>query len=347
MSKEHSYEAEGRPSDRIPESYIEHAFPALDLPKIPTMDKKLIIEATIPGWQPIKWYRDRGVKNLPPITVEEQAQAIADCVNAGATIIHTHPRDPNIPTESWPGGMPVVDLPLLLEIQEKAFAKAGDFITMNHAWSWDLSKSPYTDYITEAKEILRLANGSNKYLQGSVIMTWGLRNHMLSEHGGPPFIEGIKWLEAHDIKPIYQMHMYRFMVIKRMLFDSGVSTWRPYIINIHCGKHTDEQLDLDPWGHIQIIKDMEFVRHELGNNEIIGIYAGNRNWMPISVTGIMNGADIVRVGIEDQYWLWPHRDDISTYAAQTTELIVNIARSLGREIATTAEAREILGMKLT
>ena len=69
--------------------------------------------------------------------------------------------------------------------------------------------------------------------------------------------------------------------------------------------------------------------------------------MPISVTGIMNGADIVRVGIEDQFWLWPHRDDISTYAAQTTELIVNIATSLGREIATTEEAREILGMKLT
>lgn len=331
--------------DGFTEEYIEHMSPAPFLPKIPTMDKKLIVEACMPGWQPIKWYRDRGVQNLPPISIEEQAQAIADCVKAGAAVIHTHPRDPDKPTTSSPGGLSGINPKLLAEILDRAFDKAGDFVTLNHAWSWDLSKSPYTDYISDARELLELGKG-NKYLQGTAVMTWGIRSHTLSEHGGPLFLEGMKWLEEHKVKPIYQMHMNRFMVIKRMLFDSGVSTWKPYVINIHCGKHTDEQIDVDPWGQLQIIKDIEFIRHEM-SGACTGVCAGGRNWLPISTQGIMQGCDIVRTGIEDQYWLWPHRDEISTYASQTTELVVTIAKALGREIATPAEAREILGMKLT
>lgn len=136
------------------------------------------------------------------------------------------------------------------------------------------------------------------------------------------------------------------MIFYFMLFDSGVSTWKPYVINIHCGKHTDEQIDVDPWGQLQIIKDIEFIRHEM-SGACTGVCAGGRNWLPISTQGIMQGCDIVRTGIEDQYWLWPHRDEISTSASQTTELVVTIAKTLGRGIATPAEAREILGMKLT
>ncbi|MBA7562672.1 hypothetical protein ES708_04325 [subsurface metagenome] len=326
--------------DGFTNEFIEAMYPAPQLPKIPTMDKKLIIEACIPGWQPVKWYRERGIQNLPPITVEGQAQAIADCVKAGASIIHTHPINQET-------GIAEVFAPkLLAEILDRAFDKVGDFVTMNHAWIWDHDKSPYIDYISDAREILEVGKG-NKYLQGSVIMTWGAHHYGECEHGGSPFLEGMKWLEEHDVKPIYQMHMYRFMRIKRELFDSGVSKWKPYVINIHTGKHEDEQIDIDPWGQIETIKNIYMIRETLGNDARIGIYPGGRNWLPIVVQGIMQGVEIVRTGIEDQFWLWPHRDEISTYASQTTEMVATIAQTLGRELATPAEAREILGMKLT
>ena len=49
---------------------IEGHFPAPDQPRIPTMDRKVVIEAAIPGWQPKGWYEERGVMNLPPITFD-------------------------------------------------------------------------------------------------------------------------------------------------------------------------------------------------------------------------------------------------------------------------------------
>jgi uncharacterized protein (DUF849 family) len=321
----------------------EAMYPAPSLPQIPTMGKKLIVESCIPGWQPPRWYSERGIHNLPPLTVEDQAQAIADCVKAGAAIIHTHPRDPNDPTEF--GKVKIYAPKLLAEIHDRAFDMVGDFVTMTHAWVWDLDKSPYIDYISDAEELLEVGKG-NKYVQGSVIMTWGILHYGQPEHGGQPYIDGMKWLEAHDVKPIYQMHMSRFMGIKRTLFDSGVSKWKPYVINIHTGKHLDEQIDFDPWGRIETIKNIHMLR-QFEPGSINGVYAGGRNWLPVTVEGIMEGVDIVRAGIEDQYWLWPHRDDISTYASQTTELVVTIAKALGKEIATPAETREICGMKLT
>jgi len=325
--------------DGITNEMIEAMYPAPTLPKIPTMDKKLIIEACVPGWQPVKWYRDRGIQNLPPISIEDQAQGIADCVKAGASVIHCHPIDPKTGIAQYYAPK------LLAEILDRAFDKVGDFVTMTHAWIFDLEKSPYVDYISDARDILEVGKG-NKYLQGSVIMTWGSHGYNQEAHSGPPFLEGMKWLEEHEVKPIYQMHMYRFMRIKRELFDSGVSTWKPYIINIHCGKHEDEQIDIEPWGQLETIKNIYWIREVLPDS-CIGVFAGGRNWLPITVQGIMQGVEIVRAGIEDQYWLWPHRDEISTRVSQTTEMVAAIAQNLGRELATPAETREMLGMKLT
>lgn len=235
---------------------------------------------------------------------------------------------------------------ILAEVLDRAFDKVGDFITANEGYTWDHDKSPYIDYITPAKELIELCKG-NKYLQASTIAGWGMFHYGDSEHGGQPFLDGMKWLEEHAVKPFYIMHMSYFMRIKRNLFDSGVSKWKPYVINIHAGKQEDEQIHQDPWGQLETIKDIYMIRETFGKDATIGVFAGGRNWLPITIQGIMQGCDIVRTGIEDQYWLWPHRDEISTRASQTTEMVAAIAKNLGRELATPAEAREILGMKLT
>ena len=66
-------------------------------PKIPTMGKKLIVEASTPGHYPGLLWEHFGIKNMPPCSIEEQASAIIECVKAGAAAIHTHPRDPSAP----------------------------------------------------------------------------------------------------------------------------------------------------------------------------------------------------------------------------------------------------------
>ncbi|MFC1937925.1 3-keto-5-aminohexanoate cleavage protein [Chloroflexota bacterium] len=319
------------------EARLRDHFPAPWQPRMPLMDKKVCIEATIPGWQAVSWYRDRGVNNMPPLTVEEQVDAIAACIKAGASIIHTHPRD---------GGPTQINPKLLARIMDAAFDKAGDFVTMNHCWCWDLEKSPYIDYISDAQELLELGKG-NKYNQGSVIMTWGIHHYGEGDHGGQPFVDGMKFLEENSVKPIYQMHMVRFDVIKRVLFDSGVSKWKPFVININTGKHEDEQINMEPWAQLETIKNIYMLKDTFGKDVRIGIYAGGRNWLPVTMQGVVQGVDLIRGGPEDQFYLWPHRDDISTRPQQMIEMLATLANLVGREIATPKEVREICGMKYT
>ena len=78
---------------------------------------------------------------------------------------------------------------------------------------------------------------------------------------------------------------------------------------------------------------------------VLGVSTGGRNWLPLAVSAIMGGADIVRVGTEDALWMYPHRDDLASSPAEMIRKVQTIANALGRPIATPAEAREILAIK--
>ena len=50
-----------------------------------------------------------------------------------------------------------------------------------------------------------------------------------------------------------------------------------------------------------------------------------------------------RVGLEDNLYIRPH--ELAHSNAQQVEAIAQVVRVLGRDVATPAEAREILGLK--
>jgi 3-keto-5-aminohexanoate cleavage enzyme len=61
---------------------------------------------------------------------------------------------------------------------------------------------------------------------------------------------------------------------------------------------------------------------------------------------MMLGFDMVRVGMEDTVYLYPHREEKIETSAQAVRKVVAVANELGREIATPAEARAIMGIDL-
>lgn len=317
--------------------FIEEHFPVVREPKIPTMDRKVIIEAAIPGWQPIWWYRERGVKNLPPLTIEEQVDAIVECVKAGASVIHTHPRHPS---DFLPR---IHDGELLAEIMDGAFEQV-DFITAHHTWTWDLTKSRATDYISYTKELLE-RGGGNKYVQGALVMNEGTFVVNMPVSTAQAIKKGVAWMEANGVKPMYSVQSYSFTELKRIVFDSEISKWKPYWIAIQMGKHLDDQIFADPWSYLQVINNISMVRQALGDDAFIGVHTAGRNWLPAAVVALLYGAELVRVGLEDQLWLYPHRDDISHKASDTVEIVANIVRAIGREVATVNEARDRLKIK--
>ena len=97
-----------------------------------------------------------------------------------------------------------------------------------------------------------------------------------------------------------------------------------------------------------MINNMGLVRSAIPDEEMtLGIHPGGRNWLPVTVTALLNGAQYVRLGIEDIFFLWPHKNDIPKTVTQTVEMIRDLCAILGREVATVDEAREIMGIKRT
>ena len=61
---------------------------------------------------------------------------------------------------------------------------------------------------------------------------------------------------------------------------------------------------------------------------------------------IARGVDYVRVGIEDFYWMYPHRDEVIQHNIDCVRKVA-ICEVLGHETATPEQARDILGITRT
>jgi len=316
--------------------------------KIPTMDKKLIIEASTPGHYPRSLWEHFGIKDMPPWSLKEQAEAIIGCVKAGAAAVHTHPRNPDTSyCYEFPMGQ-VQRADLLAKILDIAYEEV-DFVPLGHAWlpkNWDpLGEA---DFITHTKELLELGKG-NKYIQGNVVPTWiypWTRKGLLSTFFSAQALrEGIAFLEENCVKPLIAMHIDHLLWFKISVYDYGVFKTKPHI-NIQEGKHGVNRSFLDPYSYINLINSIELVRRVFPE-ATIGLHCGGRNWLPMTVLAIMLGVDLVRVGIEDMFWIYPHKDEFIKRPSEAVERVVQIAKLLGREIATPADARRILGIKVT
>jgi 3-keto-5-aminohexanoate cleavage enzyme len=337
------------------EGYVKARFKKFPIelePRINTMDKKLIIECATTGpsvryWGPRDMYpkepvgyKEGGIRFAAvPCTIEEQANSIIDAVKAGAAAIHHHAVDPDKGYRTKASYAPE----LQAEIFDRVF-KVVDMVTLQDTFD---RMGAHADWIKKTKNLLA-TGGGNKYCQGSVVLVgfgkFDPEDFHISEQS---LVEGVPYLEANDVKPIYQLYNPMSLTrLKAVLIDSGLSKQKPYVLNLHMGKHDAYVIDKDPWATLQLISTFHMVKETIPES-VMGFYAGGRNWLPLTVQAIMLGADIIRVGIEDCYWTYPHRDDVIPSNAEVVRKIATIAKELGREIATPEEARKILGIKLT
>ena len=69
--------------------FVTSFFPVDAEPPIKTMDKPVIIECACPGFQ-------KAGERYPavPISIGDQINEISESVEAGAALVHIHPRDP-------------------------------------------------------------------------------------------------------------------------------------------------------------------------------------------------------------------------------------------------------------
>lgn len=90
------------------------------------------------------------------------------------------------------------------------------------------------------------------------------------------------------------------------------------------------------------LRDFVFMKGSLPEGSTYSVSGIGRNEFPIAAMAIIDGGH-VRVGFEDNVFL--SKGVLAESNAQLVEKVVRLAKELGREVATPAEARRILGIK--
>jgi len=316
--------------------------------RINTLDRPLIIECACPGWQSKNWappraypvhkppgYKEGGIRYpAVPCTIEDQADILIEAVKLGAAALHIHPRDPS-------DCIAINDAKLIKQVYDRVFQKT-DAITLQH--TWERTEDNEITYVgSHGKELLELGKG-NRYCQGAVVL-WPPADAYPPEYT-KAVQEGVQFLEENNIKPIHKLrNYYGVRQLKRILIDTQVMKTKPYVLVHDMGHPFGWPMDMDPWMPVDMIISLVQTKQRLGEGHILGVYSGGRNWLPITMTAILAGVDLIRVGIEDCYWMYPHKDEVIQNNNDTVKKIVKFCESIGRKVAGVDEARKILDIK--
>ncbi|MCD6358686.1 MAG: 3-keto-5-aminohexanoate cleavage protein [Dehalococcoidia bacterium] len=264
-----------------------------------------------------------------PYSPEEVAQNAYDCWNEGASIIHIHGRDKD--------GLPTND-PSFFRKVDKLIREKGCEIIIQHSTApanpivrgldtWDIDDGLRTIQVTPPPEMasLDIAPGSIEFKGKGLHINWDR----------PWAVKAAKMFLDKGIKAEVEIYNNSQMDDLYYLIDKGVLT-KPYWVSFVMDMHRVNQsaVHYSPktlMHHIDLLPpDSMF--------SVLGIAAAELQATTLSM--LLGGH--CRVGFEDNF----------TYAkgvpaksnAQLVARSARIGRELGREPATPAEARAILGI---
>lgn len=276
------------------------------------MSKKLIITAALCGAGTTK-------KQTPyvPITPDEIAEDAVKCANAGASIIHIHVRHDN--------GANTMETKRFVEVVEKvreALTKSNVDAILNLTTSG--SKFP---------EDMRLAHlpilkpEMCSYDPGS--LNWANSYVFLNT---PVFLEKLGTMSQKlQIKPECE------------IFDSGMMGSVDYYVEkgfLQSPIHYQFVLGVRG-GMSGNIDSLAHLLPKMRPGSTWSITGIGRSHLPMMLVGLSEGCDGLRVGLEDNVFL--DKGELATNV-QLVERAVKLSGVCGRDIATPAEAREILGL---
>lgn len=295
-----------------------------------TMDKPLIITVC-----PTGALFSRKQNPNQPYTPEEIARESIESYEEGASIVHLHTRNEQ--------GYPRTSIETLKEVIDMILDKCPDMIIQPS--SCESYVPGATDYSYESvKPFVDKLKG--RYIESTIFTPI---SYALEEVDGTLEVTmateknaqlTIKYLQDNRIKPDFMNHNWEgIQNVKEWLIKPGILD-KPYLMSMGPGMHNTGETYPDPWGMMYVLGMMKM----MPEGSVISLSAGGRNWLPLTVFAMMLGVDGIRVGMEDHIWMYPHRDEKTERNADETRKIATIAKELGREIATPAQTRKIMGI---
>lgn len=274
-------------------------------------------------------------ENLPE-TPEEQAEQTYEAYQAGATIVHVHARNP----EKWYSCSGDAEQYRLVNgmIRERC-----PDIIINNTTGGEFGMTP------EQRAAVLDANPEMASLNSGT----DIADMVLKERKAPlphprpeVHIEGctpvdyaeVKFfaraMKERGIKPELEMwHPGSFWIIDELIKEDLIDP--PYFFQFVMGYQTAVYATPDSL--------MWFV-NQLPENSVFGTAGMAAFQLPMAAMSVILGGH-VRVGMEDN--VYRSRGQLLKSNAEAVERIARVARDLNREIATPAQAREILGLSQT
>lgn len=277
-----------------------------------------------------------------PVTAQEIADAAVGAHEAGAAIIHLHARDP---VTGKPDQRPEAFLPFLQDIK----ARCDAVINLT------TGGSPYMTVQERMRPAAELKPEVASMNMGT--MNFGLfpmlkRFKEFKHDWERPYLEGSKDLifrntygdletvltelsanntryefECYDTSHLYNLaHFVERGLVKAPYFIQTV-----FGILGGIGSHPDDVM------HMKRTADRLF-----GSDYRWSVLGAGRSQMPIAAMSASMGGN-VRVGLEDSLWIGPGQ--LAASNAQQVRKAREIIEGLGLEVASSAEARQILQLK--
>ncbi|MCI8597542.1 MAG: 3-keto-5-aminohexanoate cleavage protein [Lachnospiraceae bacterium] len=324
------------------------------------LGKPLIINVS-PGQS--MTYKDQNPNMV--YTWQEQSDMVNAAMDIGASVAHIHVRNEDgnmaMPLEQYVERS-VKAFDRIFAKHPKAVVNLGEpgFLPdtiLNHNCIDPESISPEARMKPFMEMIIEAGGGTNKYCELYVVQTGSMTNPLVAcvpqdqwDVVGDLFSividfphntgKSIQYLESLGVKPeIVLYHDVCITEFKEWVEQQGIGK-RPYLFDILLGMH--DSLACIPTS--DGIEHLMRIRRSLPKESVVQAICGGRNKMAMITASIITGVDMVRIGMEDGIYKYPHKDDLITSCAEQVESVVNICKELGRPIATPEQARKILGL---
>jgi 3-keto-5-aminohexanoate cleavage enzyme len=272
--------------------------------------EKLIITAAITGSR-----ITREITPHIPLTPEEIVQSAYECWQAGAAIVHIHVRDPDT-------GLATQDVEIFKQVM-KPLREKTDLILCLTTSGIPGRNLPTEERLApvDLKPELASFDAGSINLGGTVFIN------------SPEFLDrAAEKMRQKGVKPEIEIFDLGMIITSQRMRDQG---------------KFDEPLHFQfvlgtPWGAPATPKSFLHLYEHIPDNSTWSIIGIGKGHLPMSMMALAMGGHI-RVGLEDN--IYYSRGVLAETNAQFVDRIVRISREYGREIATPAEARDILSIK--
>jgi uncharacterized protein (DUF849 family) len=265
-----------------------------------------------------------------PVTPEEMADAAEQSYNAGAAVLHCHFRD----QREGMGALPTWDIQSVGDILAAIRQRVPDIlICMSTGVLGDDISGPVGCLEAFKPEIAACNAGSLNYLKIRKDGNWAWPPALFDN----PVEKVNRFLEvmrAHGIIPEFECFDTGIVRSVGMFKANGMFAGEPhlsFVMGVDSGMPANP--DLLPILKAELLPGSHW--------QVIATGSGREKVWHLHRRCLELGGD-VRTGLEDTFYL-PSGERAASNG-QLVEALVNIVREVGKEPATTAEAREILGI---